>query len=43
MSYTLDTAAKATRKSKTTIQRYIAKGLISAVKNEKGQHSIDPS
>ena len=43
MSYTLGTAAKATGKSKTTIQRYIANGLISALKGKNGRYSIDPS
>lgn len=43
MSYTLGAAAKATEKSKTTIQRAIAKGLISAHKEKNGRYSIDPS
>lgn len=43
MSYTLGMAAKATGKSKTTIQRAIAKGTISAHKEKNGQYSIDPS
>ena len=43
MSYTLGTAAKATGKSKTTIQRSIANGLISASKGKNGRYSIDPS
>ena len=43
MNYTLGTAAKATGKSKTTIQRSIAKGLISASKGKNGRYSIDPS
>lgn len=43
MSYTLGMAAKATGKSKTTIQRSIAKGLISATKQTNGRYSIDPS
>lgn len=43
MSYTLGMAAKATGKSKTTIQRAIAKGLISATKQTNGRYSIDPS
>lgn len=43
MIYTLGTAAKATGKSKTTIQRAIVRGQISAKKNEKGGYSIDPS
>jgi len=41
--YTLGTAAKATGKSKTTIQRAIAKGQISADKLQNGGYSIDPS
>lgn len=41
--YTLGTAAKATGKSKTTIQRAILKGNISAQKHENGSYSIDPS
>lgn len=43
MSYTLGMAAKATGKSKTTIQRAIAKGNISAHKEKNGRYSIDPS
>lgn len=43
MSYTLGMAAKATGKSKTTIQRAIAKGTISAHKEKNGRYSIDPS
>lgn len=43
MSYTLGMAAKATGKSKTTIQRAIAKGTISAHKKKNGRYSIDPS
>ena len=43
MSYTLGTAAKATGKSKTTIQRSIANGHISASKGKNGRYSIDPS
>lgn len=42
MRYTLGEAAKATGKSKTTVQRAIAKGKISAEKNGNG-YSIDPS
>jgi excisionase family DNA binding protein len=42
MRYTLGEAAKATGKSKTTVQRAIAKGKISAEKNGGG-YSIDPS
>lgn len=41
--YTLGTAAKATGKSKTTIQRAIAKGQISADRQVSGGYSIDPS
>lgn len=41
--YTLGTAAKATGKSKTTIQRAIAKGQLSADKLQNGGYSIDPS
>lgn len=43
MSYTLGMAAKATGKSKTTIQRAISKGLISAAKGGNGRYAIDPS
>lgn len=43
MNYTLGAAAKATGKSKTTIQRSIAKGFISASKGNNGGYSIDPS
>ena len=43
MRYTLGTAAKATGKSKTTIQRAITKGQISAEKRKDGGYSIDPS
>jgi excisionase family DNA binding protein len=43
MSYTLGQAAKATGKSKTTIQRAIAKGRISATKDVSGAYQIDPS
>ncbi len=43
MSYTLGMAAKATGKSKTTIQRAISKGVISGNKGKNGQYSIDPS
>jgi hypothetical protein len=43
MNYTLGTAAKATGKSKTTIQRSIANGIISASKGKNGRYSIDPS
>ncbi|MFZ3585006.1 hypothetical protein ACOI1H_23105 [Loktanella sp. DJP18] len=43
MKYSLGTAAKATRKSKTTIQRAISKGRISASKEKNGRYSIEPS
>lgn len=43
MRYTLGTAAKATGKSKTTIQRAIAKGQISANRVDGGGYSIDPA
>lgn len=43
MIYTLGTAAKATGKSKTTIQRAISKGVISAIKEKNGRYSIEPS
>lgn len=41
--YTLGTAAKATGRSKSTIQRAIKDGTISANKNDKGQYEIDPA
>jgi hypothetical protein len=43
MSYTLNDAAKATGKSKTTIHRAVKSGKISASKMENGAYSIDPS
>ena len=43
MRYTLGQAAKATGKSKTTIQRAVAKGLISGEKGRNGEYQIDPS
>lgn len=43
MNYSLGAASKATGKSKTTIQRAISKGLISASKDKNGRYSIDPS
>lgn len=43
MRYTLGTAAKATGKSKTTLQRAIVSGYISAIKLENGGYSIDPA
>jgi hypothetical protein len=41
--YTIGAAAKATGKAKSTISRDIDKGKISAVRNEDGSYSIDPS
>ena len=43
MGYTLGEAAKATGKAKTTIQRAIKSGRISASKTDAGAYSIDPS
>ena len=43
MSYTLGQAAKATGKNKTTIQRAIAKGRVSASKDDTGAYFIDPA
>lgn len=43
MRYTLGQAAKATGKSKTTIQRAVTKGLISAEKGQNGEYQIDPA
>ena len=43
MSYTLNEAAKAVGKSKTTIHRAIKSGKISASKLESGVYAIDPS
>jgi len=43
MSYTLNEAAKAVGKSKTTIHRAIKSGKISASKLESGAYEIDPS
>lgn len=43
MRYTLGQAAKATGKSKTTIQRAVAKGLVSGEKGQNGEYRIDPS
>lgn len=43
MSYTLGSAAKATGKSKTTIQRAIANGRISAEKDDIGRYVIEAS
>lgn len=41
--YSLGTAAKATGKSKTTIQRAIAQGRVSADRLDGGGYSIDPA
>lgn len=41
--YTLGQASKATGKGKTTIQRAVSKGVISAEKTENGEYRIDPS
>ena len=41
--YTLGQASKATGKGKTTIQRAISKGVISAEKTKNGEYRIDPS
>lgn len=43
MSYTLGEAAKATGKNKTTIQRAIKSGKISAIQHENGSYSIEPA
>lgn len=43
MKYTLSQAAAATKKNKTTIQRAIKNGKISALKNVSGAYEIDPS
>jgi predicted site-specific integrase-resolvase len=43
MKYTLSEAAAATGKNKTTIQRAIKSGKISASKGEAGSYEIDPS
>ena len=43
MSYTLGEAAKATGKSKPTIQRAIKNGKISGEKDSSGRYYIDPS
>ena len=43
MRYTLGQAAKATGKSKTTIQRAVSKGLISGEKGRNGEYRIDPA
>lgn len=43
MKYTLSEAAKATGKNKTTIQRAIKSGKVSAGKGDGGSYEIDPS
>jgi len=43
MKYSLSEAAKATGKNKTTIQRAIKNGKISADKGDSGSYEIDPS
>lgn len=43
MSYTLGEAAKAVRKSKTTLHRAIKSGKISASKTDDGSYVIEPS
>ena len=43
MFYTLGQAAKATGKSKPTLQAAIKKGRISATQDESGRYQIDPS
>lgn len=43
MKYSLSEAAKATGKNKTTIQRAIKNGKISAPKGDSGSYEIDPS
>lgn len=43
MKYSLSEAAKATGKNKTTIQRAIKNGKISACKGDRGSYEIDPS
>ena len=43
MKYSLSEAAKATGKNKTTIQRAIKNGKISATKGDSGSYQIDPS
>lgn len=43
MAYTLGQAAKATGKSKPTIQRAIKNGSISAAKTDDGSYEIDPA
>lgn len=43
MKYSLSEAAKATGKNKTTIQRSIKNGRISASKGDRGSYEIDPA
>lgn len=43
MNYSLSEAAKATGKNKSTIQRAIKSGKISATKGERGAYEIAPS
>ena len=43
MKYSLSKAAEATGKNKTTIQRAIKNGKISAIKGEIGSYEIDPA
>lgn len=43
MKYSLSDAAEAAGKNKTTIQRAIKSGKISAAKNEFGAYEIDPA
>lgn len=43
MKYSLSEAAKATGKNKTTIQRAIKSGKISAAKGDSGAYGIDPA
>lgn len=43
MSYTLNEAAKATGKSKTTIHRALKSGKISATKTDSGAYAIEPA
>lgn len=43
MRYTLGQAAKATGKSKTTIQRAVANGLFSGERSQNGEYRIDPA
>lgn len=43
MKYSLSKAAEAAGKNKTTIQRAIKNGKISAIKGELGSYEIDPA